>query len=169
MSRSWERQVRKNSAAVNKRRQKSGKPSLHVGEEKFDIFKGRNMILPFFLIAVALLFAYIGSLPSQQEQQSTTLYWVTIIAYIGLGIIIFFRKPYLKVTQDSLVTTKWNRVRVLQAKDIKRISVTSGYVIIQNSGKGSNWMFSRILNRYDTAAMGECLMKFAQQHHIPYE
>lgn len=169
MSRSWERSVRKNSAALNKQRQKSGKPTLHVGDENYDIYKGRNIILPFVLIVIALLFAYIGSLPVQQGTQSAALYWVTIIAYIGLGLIIFFRKPYLKVTKDSLVTTKWNRVRVLQAKDIKRITITTGYVTIEKAGKGGNWMFSRFLNRYDTAAMGERLVKFAQQHHIPHE
>lgn len=169
MSRSWERKVRKNSAKLNKQRQKSGKPSLHVGEENHDIFKGRNIILPLILIVIALLFAYIGSLSVQEGNQSVALYWVTIAAYIGLGLIIFFRKPYLKVTKDSLVTTKWNRVRVLQAKDIKRITITSGYVVIEKSGKGSNWMFSRFLNRYDTAAMGERLVKFAQQHQIPHE
>lgn len=169
MSRSWERKVRKNSAALNKQRQKSGKPVLSVKEDRYEQFKGRNFILPSVLILVSLLYALIGSVPVSQGNTSSFLYWITVAAYIGLGIIIFLRKPYLKVAKDHIMTTKWNRIRVLYAKDIKSISVQKGYVVISKNGKGSNWVFSRFMNRYDTDAMGQCMIKFAQQHQIPYE
>ncbi|MGZ9584165.1 methyltransferase [Paenibacillus marinisediminis] len=169
MSRSWERKVRKNSQTLNKQRQKTGKPALHIGEEKYEQFKGRNFILPIVLIAIALLFALVGSVPVAQGKQSAWLYWVTIFAYIGLGLIIFFRKPYLKIGKDYVSTTKWNRPRFLYVKDIKKITVQPGIVVIEKSGKGSNWVFSRLMNRYNIDEMGSGVIKFAEQHHIPYE
>ena len=169
MSRSWERQVRKNSADLDKKRQKTGQPTVRVGEKRYDEFKGRNMILPFVFIAVAVLYAIVGSIPVSQGQTSPVLYWVTVLAYIGLGLLIFFRKPYLKVANDHIMTTKWNRIRTLYAKDIKSIMVQPGYVVIEKSGKGGNWVFSRFMNRYNTDEMGERLIKFAEQHKIPHE
>ncbi|MCR8842824.1 methyltransferase [Paenibacillus sp. SC116] len=167
MSRSWERKVRKNSSALNKQRQKSGQKEIIVGSEQYDEFKGRNFILPSTLIFVSLLYAFLGNAVAMA--QSPTLYWVTVIAYVALGIILFVRRPYLKVAKDYLSTPKWNRLRVLSAKDIKKITIQPGYILIWPEKKGANWVFSRVMNRYDTDAMGERLIKFAEQHGIAYE
>ncbi|WP_028545432.1 hypothetical protein [Paenibacillus taiwanensis] len=168
MSRSWERKVRKNSSVLNKKLQKHGKPAIQVGQEQYDEYRGRNFILPSVLIILALMYAVIGSMFWSKEQ-STLMYWVTVIAYIGLGVVLFAKRPFLKVGRDNIMTTKWNRVRVLYAKDIKKITIQPGYVVIEQSKRGANWVFSRVMNRYDTELMGARLTKFANQHQIELE
>ncbi|SMG25041.1 hypothetical protein [Paenibacillus aquistagni] len=165
MSRSWERQVRKNSEKMYKHRQKNGAGQTNKPGEP-DEFKGRNLILPSVLIILTVVYGFMFQF---SQEQSTTLYWITIVLYLLLALMIFFKRPYLKVAKDHLITTKWNRVKVLYAKDIKKIHLTKGSVQIEPAKKGSNWVFVRLTNRFDTDAMADRLIQFAQQQKVEYE
>ncbi|CAH8771328.1 hypothetical protein [Paenibacillus dendritiformis] len=167
MSRSWERQVRRNSAQLNKQRKKQGKPGISSHTVEFDEFKGRNFILPLILTGFTIIYALLGSVGTNLP--SPTLYWVTVICYLGLALMLFLRRPFLRVTKDELSTTKWNRLRTLKVEDIKKITYQPGFIVIEKNGKGSNWVFSRMMNRYDIEAMHARLQQFAAQNRITYE
>ncbi|MFW5435644.1 methyltransferase [Paenibacillus apiarius] len=166
MSRSWERKVRRNSAQLNKQRKKQGKAMMSTSTVAYKEFKGRSYILPMVLIGFTVIYAFLGG--AVTDMQSPTLYWVTVFCYLGLGIILFLRRPFLRVGQDELSTIKWNRIRTLPAQEITKIVTQPGYVVIEHSRKGSSWVFSRTMNRYDTNAMAERLRLFAQQHRIEF-
>ncbi|GAC40729.1 hypothetical protein [Paenibacillus popilliae] len=164
MSRSWERQVRRNSAQLNKQRKKQGKPGINSYSVAFDEFKGRNFILPLILTGFTIFYALLGTVGTNPP-----LYWVTVICYLALALMLFLRRPFLRITKDELSTTKWNRLRTLKVEDIKKITYQPGYLIIEKNGKGSNWVFSRMMNRYDIEAMHAQLQQFAAQNRIAYE
>lgn len=179
MSRSWERMVQKNTAQVNKQRKKQGKPSLYAsnGSSSADIFRGRNFVLPITLVALAAIYILLG-VASDQAVMNTSLTWIVVGLYVLLAVVIFLRRPFLKVDKNSISTIKFNRDRRLTADQIAMIKVGSGSVVIELKGsknkkgkvsKGGNWVFTRLINRYDTAAMGERLERFATTFDIPFE
>ena len=167
MSRSWERQVRRNSAQLNKQRKKQGKPGIASHTVAYDEFKGRNFILPLILTGFTIIYGLLGSVGTNLP--SPTLYWITVICYLALALMLFLRRPFLRVTQDELSTTKWNRLRTLKVEDIKKITYQPGFIVIEKNGKGANWVFSRMMNRYDVEAMHARLQQFAAQNRIEYE
>lgn len=173
MARSWERMVQKNTKKLNKTRKNQGLTSISSSGSVMsgDIFKGRKIILPCTLIVLAVLYGLLGVFAQQiagGKEQSTIMNWVVIGLYIVLGVIIYMRRPYLRVDKDSLFTTRMSREVRIGAVNITKISVKSGSVVIEQM-KGRNWVFSRLINRYDTAAMGERLESFATTHKIPFE
>ncbi len=179
MSRSWERMVQKNSAQLNKQRKKQGKPSLYSsnGSATADVFKGRNFVLPITLVALAVIYLLLG-MTSQQAAMNTSLNWIVVGLYVLLAIMIFLRRPFLKVDKNMLSTIKFNRDRRLTADQIAKIKAGSGSIVIEMKGtkgkkgkeiKGGNWVFTRLINRYDTEAMAERLERFAASFNIPFE
>lgn len=166
MASSFERAVKRNQHKVNKNRKKKGQPVLGSGMENEDIFKGRAFIFPFVLVVLAFMFL---TLSGVTKDGVSGFDWFVFILYIGLALMYFLRRPYLKVGKKRIKTIKLSRERSLGAEDIKRIVVDKGSIIIEHNAKGSNWAFSRLLNLYDTDAMGERLITFAQTHQIPVE
>lgn len=71
--------------------------------------------------------------------------------------------------KNAVSTIKFNRDRRLTADNIAKIKLAKGSVVIEPKGKGGNWVFTRLINRYDTDAIGERLERFAQTHNIPLE
>ncbi len=176
MARSWERMVEKNKKELNMKRKKQGQSSISTtgSVASGDRFKGRKIIFPFVLIMLAVLYGLLtwasSTLP-EQEQQTTSpiMNWFVVVAYIALGVILYLKRPYLLVNKDNLQTPKLNRVRSVPASDITKIKVAKGSVVIEQKGKGGNWVFTRLLNRYDVSAMGERLEQFAKVNNIPFE
>ncbi|MGN7357123.1 hypothetical protein ACTHPF_07120 [Paenibacillus sp. SAF-054] len=179
MSRSWERMVQKNTSQLNKQRKKEGKPSLYAsnGSASADVFKGRNFVLPVTLVALAAIYVLLG-MASDQQVMNTSLTWIVVGLYILLAIVIFLRRPFIKVDKNSISTIKFNRDRRLTADQIAKIKAGSGSIVIELKGskgrngkisKGGNWVFTRLINRYDTAAIGERLERFANTFDIPFE
>ncbi|OPA74670.1 hypothetical protein BVG16_23210 [Paenibacillus selenitireducens] len=169
MGRSWERMVQKNTKKANQIRKKQGQQAIgSVSQAKSDIdrFFGRNLILPITLIAFAVLYAILYS--GVEQKTSVTMFWVTVGLYILLGIVLFIRRPYLNVGKAFLGTRRFNRDIRVDAAQVKQITVQKGYVVIETKAKGSNWVFSRLTNRYDTVAMGERLQEFARTHNVPF-
>lgn len=166
MASSFERAVKRNQQKVNKNRKKRGQPILSSGVEQEDIFKGRAFIFPFVLVVLAFMFLTLSGLTTGGV---SGIDWVVFVLYIGLAVMYFFRRPYLKVGKKRIKTIKLSRERSLGVEDIKRIVVDKGAVVIEHNGKGSNWGFSRLLNLYDTDAMSARLITFAQAHQIPVE
>lgn len=173
MSRSWERKVSKNMNQLNKQRKKQGQASIGAGSsvahDGGDVFKGRKYVLPIVLLALAVLYLLLGMVTVEAGTGSQTMNWIGVSLYILLALMIFLRKPYLKVGRSTLSTFKFNRERKLSASEISKIKILQGSVVIESKGKGGNWVFSRLINRYDTKAMGERLEQFAKVNQIPVE
>ncbi|WP_054955795.1 hypothetical protein [Paenibacillus dakarensis] len=172
MSRSWERKVNKNMSQLNKQRKKQGQPTMGMNAaitSDGDVFKGRKYVLPIILIALAALYAMLGMATTAAGAGSQAMNWIGVSLYVLLAVMIFLRKPYLKVTRNTVSTMKFNRERKLTASEISKIKILKGSVVIENNARGGNWVFSRLINRYDTQAMGERLEQFAKVNNIPVE
>lgn len=170
MARSWERQVRKNSAQLNKQRKKEGKPSIYsTGGPSADVYKGRNYVLPITMVALAAVYFLLGMLGQEGTAGNSGMTWIIMAMYVFLGLMIFLRRPFLRVEKSAVSTIKFNRDRRLTADNIAKIKLAKGSVVIEPKGKGGNWVFTRLINRYDTDAIGERLERFAQTHNIPLE
>ncbi|GGF89798.1 hypothetical protein [Paenibacillus abyssi] len=165
MSRSWERKVRKNTSTVNKARKKSGTGSFVPEASRLDRFKGRNLILPVALVMFIGFYVYMNTLTEQGE--SGGLYWLTIVCYVLLAALFFFRRPYLTVGKEFVQTRKMTGDKILRASGIQRITVQRGYVVIEQK-KGANWVFSRAMNRFPTEQMAERLKIFANDNQIEF-
>ncbi|MFE4709486.1 MULTISPECIES: hypothetical protein [unclassified Paenibacillus] len=170
MARSWERMVQRNSQQLNKQRKKQGKDAIHSANsttKTSDVFKGRNIVLPVALVALGVLYWIIGTL--DQSGGSVFMHWLGVGLYLLLAVMLYFRRPFLKVERNRLSTIKFNRERWLPATDIEKITVSRSAVTIKYKGKRTTWMFSKLINRYDTAAMGERLQEFGKVNNIPVE
>lgn len=167
MSRSWERKVRKNMATVNQARKKAGTGNLVLTSEKKQQirFTGRNYILPVVLILFIGFYNFIMLM--DLEFKADTMYYITIVSYLLLAALFFFRKPYLSVGKDYLQSRRMMGDKQLYAAAIKEIKVQNGYVIIVPN-HGSSWTFSKLFNRFPLQEMSEELKKFAEKHNITF-
>jgi len=163
-SRKWERMVYRNQKKVNDYRKRSGQTSVS-NTPHYDIYKGRSVLLSIFLIGVGLLYG----ITFYSVQYSETLYWITVIAYLGLGLWFWaIRKPYLKIAKSDLATRKWGREVVVNARNIEFIQVQGGNIVIKLREKNKMWVFSRLINRFNTAKMAEHLKEFAMKNQVKY-
>lgn len=174
MSRSWERQVRKNQKKTNNFRQKSGQERIgtaNTSSQAFDTFKGRNYMFPVFLliIAVFLTIITIGAQNAGVEEAEGTSYWLIIVLYLILAVIMFLRRPFLRIGKDRMTTMRFNRERTIMAGDIAKFRIEKGFVTVETKGKSGNWIFSRFLKLYKTEEIGARVIEFAEQHQIPVE
>ncbi|GFR38279.1 hypothetical protein PRECH8_15750 [Insulibacter thermoxylanivorax] len=163
-SRKWERMVYRNQQKVNEYRKRAGRTTVN-SKVNYDLYTGRSILLPVLFIGVGLLYGilYYG------VQSSETMYWITFIAYLLLGIWFFaFRKPYLKVSKTDLATRKWGRERVLNAKDIEFIQVEKHNIVIKQRSSDKLWVFSKVINLFDIPAMADRLREFALKNQIKY-
>ncbi|MEF3301647.1 hypothetical protein [Paenibacillus sp. GYB003] len=132
MSRKWERMVYKNSKELNAKRKKAGHAPISVSaEEQMDVFKGRSWFLPALLVACSLFFAIV----SVALYETQTLYWITVIGYLALGVMYFLRRPYIKIGKQKLATRRMGVDKVFDAGEIESITVQSGSIAIQIKGK----------------------------------
>lgn len=168
MSRSWERMVQRNAKKVNKQRKKEGKPSVYAQEKQGDKFLGRNFIFPAILVMLMVFYVIVFAPWVTDMQQDTTMFWVTLGCYGLLALFYFLRRPYLGVTRDTLETRRFTGYKTLTPAQIRKIALSPGYVVVE-SVKGQNWVFSRFMNRYPVAKMGERLKAFAELHKIEIE
>lgn len=169
MSRSWERKVRKNMSQVNKVRKKSGQGNLVLNKpstaQGFKRFTGRNIILPLVLLIFIGFYNFI--MLADPNFKFDGMYWVTVISYILLAALFFFRKPYLNIGKDYIQTRRLMGDKQLFAVAIKQIKVLNGYVIIIPNN-GSSWTFSKMFNRFPIHEMAEELKQFAEKNNIPF-
>lgn len=173
MARSWERMVQRNSKQVNKRRKQEGKTTIGSGSgtksaSSPDVFKGRSIGFPAFLVALGTLYLML-TIASPLEQGPSALNWVGVSLYYLLAVFMFFRRPYLKVDRSSLATIRFNRERVWKASDIEIISLSKGAVTVKMKGKRTRWVFTKLVNRYDIPAMSARLEQFAKAHNVNIE
>ncbi|WEK55816.1 MAG: hypothetical protein P0Y55_07155 [Candidatus Cohnella colombiensis] len=170
MARSWERMVLKNSKQINKRRKKEGKQSLSKSSpaKVADRFQGRSYIVPTILILFIVLYVLLAQPWSDAFMPNRTLFWATVGAYLVLALFYFMRRPYLSVTRDTLETRKLTGYKTLRPGEIRKFVIQPGYVIVE-SVKGTNWVFSRVMNRYPIDRMAERLKVYADLHHVEWE
>ncbi|MEK3905005.1 hypothetical protein [Paenibacillus sp. FSL R7-0179] len=170
MARSWERMVQRNTKQVNQQRKKQGKDSIYTSSTKtaaksIDIFKGRNILFPVVLMLLGIMFWVVGSI-DEAKGSGILANWLGVVLYFLLAALLFFRRPFLKVERARISTIKYNRERFLAAADIEKITLSRSVVTIKYKGKRKQWIFSKLINRYDTAAMGERLEQFAKNNNI---
>ncbi|KUP23607.1 hypothetical protein [Paenibacillus sp. DMB5] len=170
MARSWERMVQRNTKQVNKQRKKQGKETIYASKSSSaagssDVFKGRNIVFPVVLLLLGIMFWVVGSI-DEARGQGILANWLGVVLYFLLAALIFFRRPFLKVERARVSTIKYNRERWLQASEIEKIILSRSMVALKYKGKRKQWVFSRFLNRYDTAAMGARLEQFAKANNI---
>ncbi|GAA3404654.1 hypothetical protein ACFFNY_27270 [Paenibacillus hodogayensis] len=166
MSRKWERMVQKNSKDINSRRKKTGHTPISVSaQEQMDVYKGRSWFLPALLVACSLFFAIV----SVMLYESQSLYWITVLGYMVLGVMYFLRRPYIKIGKQKLATRRMGMDKVFGADEIESISVQSGSVAIQLKGKRTRWVLSKFQSLYDIPAIAARLKKFAEHNGIAYK
>jgi len=100
------------------------------------------------------------------EEVNSVLFWATIFLYFVLALVIFLRKPYLRVNKSSLYTSKFNRDRMLDAGNISKIKVSRNKIVIEPKTREPKWVFYRTRNRFDTEAMAARLQLYADTHHV---
>jgi len=168
MSRSWERMVERNTKQLNKRRKKEGKSAISSPAGQVDRFKGRSYVIPALLVLLTLLFVFIYQPWTDAYEESAGTFWVTVGCYLLLAVFYYFRRPYLIVGKDYLETRRFSGYKRLKPAEIRKLVQQPGYVIVETV-KGSNWVFSRLMNRFPIEAMGRRLEAFAATHHIEWE
>jgi len=168
MSRSWERMVTKNTKQINKRRKKEGKKGISGNAPQIDRFRGRNFIVPSLLVLLIVFYLVLSQPWSDKFLQDPTLFWVTIGCYVMLALFYYMRRPYLAVSRDTLETRKFTGYKTLRPSEIRKIVVQPGYVLVE-SVKGTNWVFSKFMNRYPINQMGERLKAYAELNHVEFE
>jgi len=167
MSRKWERQVERNAKKANAQRKRMGQTSIdQTSKAKTeDKHLGRSWMLALFLVFVSLFYMI-----TFWSVDRSGLYWVTVFSYVGLALIIFvLRRPFLTIGKDSLTTRKFAGFRTIYANDIEEIEAMKGYVIISLKGKRSKWVFSRMMNRYNTDLMAEKLKEFSRVNQVRFK
>ncbi|MEG6589819.1 hypothetical protein [Paenibacillus barengoltzii] len=169
---SFDRKVERNQRRMYKKGKGSNvgqgtrNPRTSLGANgEGDVFKGRNFILPTALVLLALLYAVVGLIGNTEEVNSV-LFWATIFLYFVLALVIFLRKPYLRVNKSSLYTSKFNRDRMLDAGNISKIKVSRNKIVIEPKTREPKWVFYRARNRFDTEAMAARLQLYADTHHV---
>ncbi|EOS57191.1 hypothetical protein [Paenibacillus barengoltzii] len=169
---SFDRKVERNQRRMYKKGKGSSvgqgtrNPRTSLGANgEGDVFKGRNFILPTALVLLALLYAVVGLIGNTEEVNSV-LFWATIFLYFVLALVIFLRKPYLRVNKSSLYTSKFNRDRMLDAGNISKIKVSRNKIVIEPKTREPKWVFYRARNRFDTEAMAARLQLYADTHHV---
>ncbi|WP_405168333.1 hypothetical protein [Paenibacillus sp. FSL H3-0286] len=168
MARSWERMVQRNTQQINKQRKKQGKDTIYASKsptQNAEVFKGRNIAFPLVLVILGTMFWVVGSI-DQAKGNGMLANWLGVVLYYLLAALLFFRRPYLKVEKARLSTIKFNRERGLPAADIEKITLSRGAVVIKHKGKRTKWIFTKLMNRYDTNAMSTRLEAFAKAHNI---
>ncbi|MBW4841015.1 MAG: hypothetical protein KZY74_16620 [Paenibacillaceae bacterium] len=172
---SFDRKVERNQVRLNKKGKgpKAGQTTRNSrstlgAKGEGDVFKGRNIILPFALFLLALLYGSVGIIGNSAEVNSV-LYWATIFLYIVLALAIFLRKPYLRINKSWLYTSKFNRDRMLDAGNISKIKVSRNKIVIEPKTREPKWVFYRTRNRFDTEAMATRLELYANTHQVKLE
>jgi len=172
MSRSWERKVRKATEQLNKRRKKAGLAAVSSPAAVADRYRGRNFLLPAFLILFIGFYIYMMTIPAgdpnQENPFGTPVFWLTVASYLALAAIFWFRRPYLLVGKDYVGTRRFSGPKTLPAGSIKSITVIGRRYVIIEPKKGGNWVFSRLTNRFPIDEMAERLRKFAQDNRVPF-
>lgn len=163
-SRKWERMIYRNQKKVNDYRKRTGQSNVSSSLQ-YDLFKGRSILLPVLFIGIGLLYG----LMFYPIQSSETMYWITFIAYLVLGLWFWaFRKPYLKVSKSDVATRKWGREKVVNAKNIEFIQVQGKIIVIKIRQSDKLWVFSRLVNLFDIQSMASRLKEFALKNQVKF-
>lgn len=135
-----------------------------------EIFKGRKIILPITLALLAVLYGMVGTVGNAAELNST-IFWLTIVLYLLLALMIFLRRPYLRIDRTWLYTSKYNRDKLIEAGNISKIKVNKNCskITIVPKSKDVNWVFSRSRNLFNTQAMAAHLEQYAKANHVTFE
>lgn len=161
MTRKWERMVRRNSKTASKYRIKDGKMKI-VNPNDPIVFKGRSLFFALFLIAISFFF-----LVANAGVQDGPMYYFVVISYFLFGLFIYYvRRPYLKISKTSLSTRKFTGEKTASFEDIASISLLKGYVVIEMKKKKTRWVFSKLINRFDTELMSVKLREFAKTNQV---
>lgn len=169
---SFDRKVERNQVRLKKKgidvtanRASGGSGQVLGSRGDGEVFKGRKIILPIALSLLAIVYGGLGLMTGAQGAD-TAIFWITIVLYLLLSLVIFLRKPYLRIHKGWLYTARYNRELMIDAANIDKIVLSRDYVVVVPKGRGKKWTFSRVRNRFDIAAMSASLEKFGLAHQI---
>lgn len=175
---SFDRKVERNQIKMNKKgkgpavkTRTSRDPRTALGAKgDGEVFKGRKILLPLTLALLAILYGVVGSIGNTAEL-NPTIFWLTIVLYLLLAMMIFLRRPYLRIDRTWLYTSKFNRDKLIEASNIGKIKVNKNQskITIIPKSKDVNWVFSRSRNLFDTKAMAARLEQYAKANHVTFE
>lgn len=120
------------------------------------------------LLVVFVLFFSTFQLTVVPDYKPNAMFWVTLSLYIGLAVLLYYRKPYFTIGKDYVQSRRFRGDKRLAATAIKGFRFQNGYVTVIPQ-KGAPWTFSRMLNRYDTNEMTQKVKVFAGTHNITFE
>jgi hypothetical protein len=159
VARSIENTVRKN---LHKKAQQNKKPA---SKAEWTYYYGKSYLFPILLLLLSGLSAF--TLISTKNP--SIFYYVTVVAYLGLAIFYYVKKPYLRVGKDFISTRRLGSDRSLEADQISGIEVYDGYILIVIKNKRAKWVFAKAINRYPVVEMAEALEKFAKANKVPFQ
>jgi uncharacterized membrane protein YtjA (UPF0391 family) len=170
---SFDRKVERNQVRLKKKgidvttnRGSGGGGGTTIGSRgEGEVFKGRKIVLPITLSLIAILYGGLG-IATKATGADTAIFWITIGLYLLLSLVIFLRKPYLRIHKGWLYTSRFNRDLMVDAANIDKIIIRKDQIVIVPKGRGSKWTFNRIRNRFDVAAMAISLEKFGFTHQV---
>ncbi|HEX7056456.1 MAG TPA: hypothetical protein VF260_04565 [Bacilli bacterium] len=162
MSRKWERMVSRNTKIANKRREKSGKKPISADDGTK--FMGRSWMLPIVFVMIDVFYAV-----TFVSSANSSIYWVTIASYLLLALLFWWRRPYLKIGRKELTLRKWSANKSVSAEEINKITLQKGFVIVELKAKRRRWVFSHLLQLYNTDKMAEKLQEFARVNAVTIE
>lgn len=163
MSRKWEREIERNQKQMERLRknQKPNTSSSKFGNKQ--IFKGRSVLLPVFLLLASFFFMFILDVLGERD----FFYWVSIGSYWLLALIFFLRRPYLAIGPSELSTQRWTKEIHVKPSEVERIILADDSTVIVVKESKHRWVFSRIPHFYPMQELNRALKQYADKHGIP--
>jgi hypothetical protein len=125
-------------------------------------FYGKSYLFPIMLFALGVL----SAVSAYQADKVNYFYSFTIVAYFGLSVFYFIKKPYLRIGKDFVSTRRMGADRIMEADQIERIEIYSVYVLFVFKKKRTKWVFAKMINKYPVDDIIAALVPFAKANKI---
>jgi hypothetical protein len=125
-------------------------------------FYGKSYFFPIMLFALGVL----SAVTAYQADKVNYFYYFTFIAYFGLSVFYFIKKPYLRIGKDFISTRRMGADRIMEADQIDHIEIYESYVLFVFKKKRTKWVFAKIINKYPVADIVTALIPFAKANKI---
>ena len=125
-------------------------------------FYGKSYLFPIMLFALGIL----SAVSAYQAEKVNYFYYFTIVAYFGLSVFYFIKKPYLRIGKDFVSTRRMGADRLMEADQIDRIEMYDSYVLFVFKKKRTKWVFAKMINKYPVDEIVTALVPFAKANKI---
>ena len=161
MSRKWEREIERNQKQMERlRKNQKTQTTSKFGNKQ--VFKGRSVILPVFLLLASFFFMFVLDVLGERD----LFYWLSIGSYWLLALIFFLRRPYLAIGSSELTTQRWTKEIHLKPSEVEEIILANDSTVIVAKASKHRWVFSRIPHFYPMQELNRALKQYADKHDI---